>query len=453
MVALFFEQALLPTGWSECVRLTIESGWITSVEQGAAPGPADFRHAIGVPGLPNLHSHGFQRGMAGLSEVRGPGSDSFWTWREVMYRFLAVLTPDDVLAITAQAYLEMLEGGFTRVGEFHYLHHDPHGHAYNNPAEMAEQIAAAASETGIGLTLLPCFYAHAGFGGLLPEAGQRRFINTLDRFAPLLEASRQAILPLPGSVLGIAPHSLRAVTPGEIAALLAMAPVGPVHMHIAEQVKEVTDCQAFCGARPVEWLLGHTPVDPRWCLIHATHMLADEAAALAKTGASAGLCPITEANLGDGIFAGEPWIRAGGAYGVGTDSNVLIDAAAELRQLEYAQRLDRRGRNLMADSQPGASTGRTVFDRALAGGASALGVASGLHPRARADVISLRPAYPALAARRGDALLDGWLFGASGGVIDCVWAGGQQVVQDGKHGARRQITSRYAVTLSSLLAR
>ena len=452
MASLFLSEALLPTGWAQDVRLTIEGGLIAAVQQSAAPVPGDERHAIGVPGLPNLHSHAFQRGMAGLTEVRGPASDSFWTWREVMYRFLGAMTPDDVEAVSAQAYVEMLEGGFTRVGEFHYLHHDPAGQPYAELAEMAQRIGAAAAQTGIGLTLLPVFYAHGGFGATPPTPGQRRFVTDLDGFARLLEASCRTMARLDGGVLGVAPHSLRAVTPDELAAVIALAPNGPVHIHAAEQQREVEDCLAWSGSRPVDWLLDHAPVDRRWCLIHATHMTPAETVRLAGNGAVAGLCPMTEANLGDGIFPGVDWVAANGRYGVGTDSNVTADAAQELRQLEYAQRLGQRGRNLMA-GLPGASTGRALFTAALQGGAAALGAGpAGLQPGGAADLVTLRAGHPALLHRRGDLLLDGWIFGAGQGAVDCVWVRGRQLVADGRHVAQARTAASYAKTMQRLLS-
>lgn len=452
MASVFLAEALLPEGWASNVRLVIEAGLIASVQPNAAAAPGEDRHAIGIPGLANLHSHAFQRGMAGLSEVRGPAADSFWTWREVMYRFLGAMTPDDVEVISAQAYVEMLEGGFTRVGEFHYLHHDPTGRPYAALAEMAQRVGAAAAQTGIGLTLLPVFYAHGGFGGLPPSPGQRRFITDLDGFARLLEASQRVVAALDGSVIGVAPHSLRAVTPDELAAVISLAPGGPVHIHVAEQVREVEDCRAWSGARPVEWLLDHAAVDERWCLIHVTHMTPAETIRLAGAGATAGLCPMTEANLGDGIFSGVDWVAANGRYGVGTDSNVAADAAQELRQLEYAQRLRQRGRNLMA-GQPSVSTGRALFTAALQGGAVALGAGpSGLQAGTAADLVTLRAGHPSFVHRRGDLLLDGWIFGAGQGVIDCVWARGCKQVADGRHTARQATAARYAKTMRRLLA-
>jgi formimidoylglutamate deiminase len=449
-LTLHFEQALLPAGWRQNVRVSVADGRIAGIAEDAAPQAGDERHAVALPGLPNLHSHAFQRGMAGLAEQRGAGEDSFWTWRQVMYRFLDRLTPEDVAAIAAQAYVEALESGVTRVGEFHYLHHDRDGAAYADPAAMAAAIAAAAAETGIGLTLLPVFYAHSGFGGAAPTEGQRRFVSTLDGYARLHEACGKAIFGLPDSVLGMAPHSLRAVTEAELAELLALVPEGPAHIHVAEQTAEVDACLAWSGARPVEWLLDHAPVDARWCLVHATHMTGAEARRLAESGAVAGLCPITEANLGDGLFPAEPFLAAGGRFGVGSDSNVLIDAAEELRWLEYGQRLLRRGRNLWPRA-PGESCGMALYRGALAGGAQALGADCGIAPGHAADLITLAADHPGLAARVGEALVDGWIFAAGRGAIDTVWRQGAKVVSGGRHHAREAVAARFRSCLARLL--
>jgi len=447
--ALHFATALLPDGWHGDVRVIVAEGRIARIETGAAPAPDDERHAIALPGLGNLHSHAFQRGMAGLAERRGAGDDSFWTWREVMYRFLERMGPDDLVAIAALAYVEMLETGFTRVGEFHYLHHDPAGRAYANPAAMSLAIAEAAAQTGIALTLLPVFYAHGGFGGQDPTAGQRRFLHDLDTFGHLRDHAGRALAALPDAVLGLAPHSLRAVTPEELNGLAVMAGPAPIHIHIAEQTREVDDCLAWSGARPVEWLFDHAPVDHRWCLVHATQMTPDETRRLAQSGAVAGLCPITEANLGDGLFPALDY--AGGAWGVGSDSNVLIDASEELRLYEYGQRLVHRGRNLLAPV-PGASTGAALFSGALAGGATALGAHAGIAVGHGADLVSLSADHPCLIGRRGDALIDGWLFAAGRGAIDCVWRHGTKVVSQGRHHAREAIVRRYRAILTGLLA-
>jgi formiminoglutamate deiminase len=447
--ALWFEQALSPSGWADRVRVAISDGRVTWVEAGVNPGPLDERHAIGLPGLPNLHSHAFQRGMAGLAERRGPGGDSFWSWRETMYRFVGRIDPDALEAIAALAFIEMLEAGFTRVGEFHYLHHDPAGHPYADPARMAQAIVAAAGQTGIGLTLLPVFYAHSGFGGAEPRPGQRRFIHDLDGFAKLIEATRRAVAALPDSELGLAAHSLRAVTPEELAALVDMDRDAPIHIHIAEQEQEVEDCLRWCGARPVEWLLDHAAVGPRWCLVHATHVNGDELAGIVRSGAVVGLCPITEANLGDGVFPASAFLAAGGRLGVGSDSNVRIDASEELRLLEYGQRLAARSRNLLA-SGPGSSTGGDLY-RMAAAGAQVLGSKAMLSPGVSADIVSLDGGHPSLAGRRGDAILDGYIFAAGAGAIDCVWRHGRKLVTGGHHHARDAIVTRFRAVLEALV--
>ena len=444
MAIIHAKQALLTGGWANNVRIRIEGGRIATVENAEAA-PGDERHDTIVAGMPNLHSHAFQRGMAGLAETRGPGSDSFWSWRNVMYRFALSMTPDDVEAVAAQLYVEMLEAGFTRVGEFHYLHHDKDGRHYGDIAEMAARIAAAASTTGIALTLLPVFYAHAGFGGTAPGEGQRRFINDRDSYAALLERCRALTDAMPHGVTGVAPHSLRAVTPEELAAVVTMAGDKPIHIHIAEQVKEVEDSIAWSGRRPVEWLLDNQPVDTRWCFIHATHMTAAETRGMAKAGAIAGLCPVTEANLGDGTFPAPDFLADGGRYGVGSDSNVLIGLPDELRQLEYSQRLFHRARNVLA--APGGSTGRALFDGALAGGAAALGAASGIAAGSAADFVSVKARHGLDPA--GDALLDGWIF-ANGADVDCVWVNGRKQVEGGRHVARAAIGRRFAATMRAL---
>ena len=302
------------------------------------------------------------------------------------------------------------------------------------------------------LTLLPSFYAHGSFGGAAPHAGQRRFICSVDQFAALVAASREVVGRLPGANVGIAPHSLRAVTPDELAAIVPLAEADPIHIHAAEQVREVEDCLAWSGRRPVEWLLEHAPVDPRWCLIHATHTTASEVAALARTGAVAGLCPVTEASLGDGIFPAREFLDAGGRFGIGTDSNVLVGIADELRQLEYGQRLKHRERNVLSGG-PGASTGRALFNGALAGGTRALAQGTaGLEPGARADIVTLDLAHPSLAGRQGDAVIDGWIFAAGNGAIDCVWAGGSKVVEGGRHRLRSRARERFNATVRRLVA-
>ncbi|MGY3549196.1 formimidoylglutamate deiminase [Bradyrhizobium sp. USDA 4472] len=452
MSRLHFASALLPSGWATDVQVVITAGAIADVTPDVAPDSGDERHDIALPGLASLHSHAFQRGMAGLAELRGNSTDTFWTWRETMYRFALAMTPDDVTAVATLLYVEMLEQGFTRVGEFHYLHHDRDGSPYTDPAEMAARIAQAAESSGIGLTLLPSFYAHGSFGGTAPHDGQRRFICSVDQFAKLMAASRKTIAKLPGANIGVAPHSLRAVAPDELSAIIPLANGGPVHIHAAEQVKEVEDCLAWSGRRPVQWLLEHAPVDRHWCVIHATHMTEQEVSALAKTGAVAGLCPITEASLGDGIFPAREFLEAGGSFGIGTDSNVLVGAADELRQLEYGQRLKHRARNVLSGGA-GRSTGRTLFDAAVAGGAQAMAQpAVGLSPGARADIVTLDGSHPSLAGRARDAVIDGWIFAAGSTAIDCVWAGGNKVVEGGRHKWRQAARERFKAAVRRLVA-
>lgn len=446
---LWFDQALLPSGWADRVRVVVTDGRVASVEAGVERAPGEDGGGIALPGMPNLHSHAFQRGMAGLAEGRGPGKekgadDDFWTWRELMYRFLDRGGPDEIEAVTAYAFMEMLEGGFTRVAEFHYLHNDIDGRPYADRAEIARRVAAAADETGIGLTLLPVFYAHSTFGGAAPNAGQRRFINDLDGFADLMARSLGAVKGLADAVIGVAPHSLRAVTPEELDAVVAMTG-GPVHIHVAEQVKEVDDCLAWSGARPVEWLMANAPVDERWCLIHATHVTEAETAAVAQSGAVVGLCPITEANLGDGIFPAVAYRKAGGRFGVGTDSNVMIGVAEELRTLEYSQRLSLRGRGLMAGET--GSTGRGLYEAALDGGARATGAPAGIAPGVSADIVMLDSGHVAFHGRRDDAVLDSWIMAARTPAVAGVWRRGRRVVTDGEHHAREAIEARFRQAL------
>ncbi|MFK3781691.1 formimidoylglutamate deiminase [Agrobacterium sp. NPDC089420] len=446
MTAIHAGAALLADGWARDVRIHCDNGVISSVETGVPAQPQDECHAVIVPALANLHSHAFQRAMAGLAEIRGRGDDSFWSWRTVMYKFALSMTPDHVEAVAARLYMEMLEAGFGRVGEFHYLHHDRDGSHYGNIAEMAERIGAAAAQTGIGLTLLPVFYAHSGFGGQPPIEGQKRFIHSLDSYERLMQGAQAVVKSLPGAVLGIAPHSLRAVTGEELAAIEPLAKGGPIHIHVAEQTKEVEDSLAFSGARPVEWLLANAPVDDRWCLIHATHMTETETRRMARSGAVAGLCPITEANLGDGIFPAPAFIAEGGHYGVGSDSNILISVPEELRTLEYSQRLSQRARNVIADA--GHSTGEKLFRQALEGGGKALAAGTGVEKGKSADFVALD--ISTLSYLPTPQILDQWVF--AGGVgVDSVWVRGRKLVQAGRHIRHREISDRFNKVMAELV--
>lgn len=448
MQNLYVSRVLTVDGWRDCVRLQLQSGRIASLQVGSQPEPGDERHDVIVPALGNLHSHAFQRGMAGLAEFAGEGADSFWSWRDVMYRFALRMDPEQFEAIAAQAYVEMLEAGFGRVGEFHYLHHDVHGQPYSDIGEMASRVVAAAAATGLGLCLLPVFYAHSSFGGAPPGAAQRRFVNSLDSYHRLLERCRHLTASLPAAQVGVAPHSLRAVTKDELLAVAAMAGSAPVHIHIAEQTKEVDECIEWSGRRSVEWLLENAPVDERWCLVHATHVNDREIAGIASSGAVVGLCPITEANLGDGVFPVQELLNRGGRFGVGTDSNVQIDVASELSLLEYSQRLTQRARNVV--KRGGQSTGRAIMELALAGGAQALSGGGRIEVGAMADFVSLNVHHPALYARQSDALLDAWIFASTGNLVDCVWSAGRKVVAAGRHIAGDAIRARFLTVMKDL---
>jgi formimidoylglutamate deiminase len=385
-----------------------------------------------VPGLPNLHSHAFQRAMAGLTERRGSEADSFWTWRERMYRFVERLGPDDLEAIAAQAYMEMLEAGFTWVAEFHYLHHQPDGRPYDNIAEMSERIVAAAADVGIGLTLLPVFYRQGGFLGKPANPAQRRFLNDRDSYARLMQT------PVPGGRIGIAPHSLRALTLDDLRWANETWRGQPAHIHVSEQTREVDDCLAAHGRRPIDLLMDTVEIDDRWCLVHATHADAGERHRIARARAVVGLCPITEANLGDGLFDVPDFLAQRGHFGVGSDSNVRISAADELRTLEYGQRLIHRRRNVLGDSTR--STGRALLEAALEGGRQAVGAASD-------DAVVRLDA----SSHQGDAIVDHWLFAADNAAIVSVERGGVRLVDHGRHRDRDRIAARYARTLARLL--
>lgn len=446
-MALFFESALLADGWRHNVRIQIRDGRIARISSAPQPLADDEIGGIALPGMANVHSHGFQRGLAGAAEFRG-GTDSFWTWRDAMYRFVTAILPEDVEAISALAYAEMLEGGFTRVGEFHYLHNDPLGRSYDNEAEMAERIAAAADTTGIGLTLLPVFYERGGFDGRAPNPAQRRFCNTVDGFQSLFARSADIVRRLDGAVLGMAPHSLRAVSPSSLAALAPLMKDRPAHIHIAEQRREVTECEETLKARPVQWLLDRMPVDSRWCLIHATHTDRAEIKNLAASGAVVGLCPISEANLGDGVFSLPDYLAQGGRFGIGSDSNILLSVVEELRTLEYGQRLAREARNIACGHNP--STGRTLYDMACSAGAQALGANGGLAEGLPADIVALDSRSEVFAGRHEDGLLDSMIFAGTTALVRTVWRGGRKLVQDGRHIHKDRIVARYRKSLARM---
>ncbi|HVF17219.1 MAG TPA: formimidoylglutamate deiminase [Steroidobacteraceae bacterium] len=446
--SLWFATALLPEGWADRVRITLTNGRIERVESDVDALAADEKHAIGIPGVGNVHSHAFQRALAGVTERR-EGADNFWSWRERMYSLVAKLTPERLEAIAAQAFVEMLESGITCVAEFHYVHHAENGEPYEDIAEHAHRIVGAADTSGIGLTLLPVFYAHGGIGGQEPNASQRRFANSIDSYIQLFEASSQSVRTLPFANTGIAAHSLRAVTPEELETLTRIEHGGPMHIHIAEQIREVEQWQQWAGARPVEWLLDHVDVNERWCLVHATHVSSVEVQRMAASGATVGLCPITEANLGDGIFPASEFVKHEGRFGIGTDSNVSISIAEELRLLEYGQRLTQRERNVIHSSW-GRSTGRTLLEGALTGGAQATMRNTGrLASGCVGDIVALRNTHVSMRDRSEDALLDSWIFAAAN-TVDCVWSGGRKVVAEGIHVERERVAQNYLVALREL---
>ncbi|GAB5374684.1 MAG: formimidoylglutamate deiminase [Acuticoccus sp.] len=450
MQTISAEQALTETGWQRDVRVEIgDDGRIARVSAGGAA--EGHRVDILLPAPVNLHSHAFQRAMAGLTERRGPDPrDTFWTWRRLMFRFLDRLTPEDVEAIAAFVQMEMLEAGYAAVGEFHYLHHQPGGAPYAALGELSARIVAAAETSGIGLTLLPVLYEQGGCDGRPLASGQIRFGNDFDRFARLLEEAGAALERLPDDArLGVAPHSLRAVSQTGLAAAVSLAGERPVHIHLAEQVAEVEEMAAAWGARPVEWLLDNAAVGPRWCLIHATQMQPHETTALAATGGVVGLCPITESSLGDGIFDGVRYLGAGGRIGVGSDSNIRIRLWEELRTLDYSQRLRDLSRAALATAD--ASTGRRLFEAVCLGGAQAVARDAGrIAPGALADLVSLDGTAPDLAGRSGDTILDSAIFAGGDTAVRDVWAAGRHLVAEGRHNGREAIVARYLATQRGL---
>ncbi len=450
MSTLSAKTALLPSGWANDVLVSFDSeGVITNVETGRTS--SETQAAILLPAPVNAHSHAFQRAMAGLTERRGPkGNDSFWTWRQLMYKFLDHLTPDQVQAIAALVQLEMLEAGFATNVEFHYLHHQPGGEAYQTLSEMGQRIIAAADQTGVGLTLLPVQYEFGGCDKRKLGPGQSRFGNDPTQFAQLAEDCRSALDALPGDArFGIAPHSLRAVAQEDVQLAPSLAFGGPVHMHLAEQVAEVEEVTTHYGARPVEWTLDNIDLDQNWCLIHCTQMTAAETERLAGTGAVAGLCPITESSLGDGIFDGIRWTANNGSLAVGSDSNVRISLTEELRTLEYSQRLRDQSRAALATQNK--STGRALFDAACAGGALAAGRPCGAIKKGNfADFLALDGHNLVLEGLEGDTVLDAFIFAGSDHLVRDVWSAGRHVVRQGRHIARDNIHRAYRQAMQSL---
>lgn len=454
MSAFFAERALLPNGWANDVRLEVSAdGLLTKVEANASAEGAERLRGPVLAGMPNLHSHAFQRAMAGLAEVAGNPNDSFWTWRDLMYRMVGKINPDQLQVIARQLYIEMLKAGYTSVAEFHYVHHDVNGQPYADPTELSRQISQAAASSGIGLTLLPVLYSHSGFGGQAPNEGQRRFINSTENYLNLQARLQPILAAQPAQQLGLCFHSLRAVTPQQINEVLAASDkTCPVHIHIAEQQKEVDDCLAWSGKRPLQWLYDNAEVDQRWCLVHATHANPEEVTLMARSRAIAGLCLTTEANLGDGIFPAVDFLAQGGRLGIGSDSHVSLSVVEELRWLEYGQRLrDQRRNRLYRSDQP--MVGRTLFDAALDGGAEALGQPIGrLEVGKRADWLVLDGNDPYLATATEDGILNRWLFAGGDRQVRDVLVNGQWVIRDGHHAAEEDSNRAFTQVLRDLLS-
>jgi formimidoylglutamate deiminase len=452
--ALFARHALLPSGWADNVLLEWDAaGWLTTVR---ADADVDASAAAGVeqatyvlPGMVNLHSHSFQRALSGLTEQAGDGPDSFWSWRDLMYRFARHITPEHIEAIAAQLFSECLRYGYTAVCEFHYVQRDAAGALYARPAETAERVIAAARHSGIGITMLPVLYSYASFGEAALKPEQARFrtgvddvLNIIDALAPLRDGQTE---------VGVAPHSLRAASVAQMREVLqTLPPSRPVHIHIAEQQQEVAQSLAFSGRRPVQWLLDQVEVDARWCLVHATHLLRDEVDLVAASGAVVGLCPTTEANLGDGLFPLSEFLDAGGRFGIGSDSHVSHSAVEELRWLEYGQRLQHQRRNVAVSPQA-RSVGDFLWQGALAGGARASGRQVGaLAEGKRADLIVLDGSHVNLDGAAVADVLGSFIFSGNDNLVKDVMAGGQWLVRGGRHLHQEAIAERYRRTLAEL---
>ncbi|MBO6949357.1 MAG: formimidoylglutamate deiminase [Rhodospirillales bacterium] len=459
-VTIFGDSILLQDGWARNVAIAVDArGDIVSIDAGVTfeaelmarlPGPA-------IPGMPNLHSHAHQRAMAGMSEYRASGvgaEDSFWTWRDVMHRFAEIVTPEILEAVASQLYVEMVKAGYTAVCEFHYMHHGPGGIPYDDPAEMSMALVRAAARAGIGITLLPVLYQTGGYAGKEPNPGQRRFISDPDLLLRIIDTVRTVHAGDPQVHVGVAPHSPRQVTKdgmkSVIDGLTAMDAHAPIHIHVAEQENDVTESLEFTARRPVEWTMENFDVDPRWCLIHATHLTEQETTALAQSGAIAGLCPTTEANLGDGIFPLLPYLAEGGRFGIGSDSHISVSMIEELRWLEYGQRLTKRRRNLTSEG-PGESTGVRLYDDALRGGAQASGRRLGkLGVGCRADFIVLNPNNPQLVGRSADRLIDSMVFSGNTSPVEEVWIAGKRQVVNGRHVREQDTLDVYTGVIRSL---
>lgn len=446
---LWAPRAWVSGGWHDAVLLRVGSdGCWAEVSLGVHTPPPGATVLAGpaLPGLVNAHSHAFQRAFAGLAERRENEADDFWSWRDRMYGVALRITPEQLRAVAAQLYVELLHGGYTQVCEFHYLQHAQDGQPYADPATLSWSLADAAADAGIGLTVLPVLYERAGFQQPALRADQRRFATTPAQVLALQR--RIAAADRPRVNAGVAVHSLRAASQESIATLMQGVAQDelPIHIHVAEQMQEVDDCVAATGARPIEWLCREMRPDARWQLVHATHANPGEIDAVAASGAGIVLCPSTEANLGDGLPDLPRWLGAQVPIAIGSDSQVARRWAEELRWLEYGQRLLRQERNVSAAPQHGEpSTAARLFNAALAGGARSAGQALwGLVAGARADLLVLDPQAPGLLGVAPSHTLDAWVFATDTPRLQAVYVAGQRVLSEGRHTDEARIAQRFS---------
>jgi len=451
---LFAERILLSSGWHTEQTLTIEDGVITSIDSGYINDAEKV--AVVIPGMVNCHSHAFQRAFAGFSEQGSEGKDSFWTWRSIMYKFIDQLTVKDAQTIATQLYIEMLKMGYTRVAEFHYRHHEINGENHTELAEMAKAIFRSSQQSGIGLTLLPVLYRFSGFGPLPANDGQKRFINSVEQFNQLVSDCFTLSKEYENTNVGIAPHSLRAVDKPSLAQAVkhvrSLDNKAPVHIHIAEQQKEVDDCLAHYGQRPVEWLLNNAQLDEQWCLIHATHINEQERQGIVASKAIAGICPTTEANLGDGIFPTTEFLAEKGTIAIGSDSHISVNPVEELRWLEYAQRLIKQQRAILATENE-ASVGRNLWQQAALGGAQSTNSNTGeLAIGKQADLLVLNTSKVVLFAHDDQHLLDSMIFASQQNMVNDVMVNGHWVIKAGSHQLEKKSEQAFSLLLASLSA-
>lgn len=451
-----FTTAWLPSGWARNVVISVDPGGdIVDIAADDVVSTARMVNGAAIPGMPNVHSHAFQRAMAGLAERRGANSgDSFWSWRETMYEQAGRMTPECLNAIAAQLYADMLKAGYTAVCEFHYLHNQPDGEPYDDRTVMCQSLMDAAATSGIGLTLLPTLYQTSDFGGAPPTQRQLQFTLETERYVELIDVLRRSVQNSAQLETGIAFHSLRAVPPAAMRDVLAaQRDVNVIHIHVAEQQREVVSAQQHLGCRPIEWLLEHANLDHRWCLVHATHTTPSEIEGMAAAKAVIGLCPTTEGNLGDGFFPLESWLAAGGAFAIGSDSQISLSPGEELRWLEYQARLARQQRNVLA-TQDEPSVGARLWRHACEAGARVTGRKVGaLEVGRRADIVVLDLNAPVFAGRRDDEIIDTFVFAGPGNAVRDVMVGGRWLVQEGRHFAETAVSAGYKRAVQKVLAR